>query len=519
MGDARDAPPDGELAGEDLPAEAEGERDAPPECGDGWVDPGEECDDRKNGDPNDGCRDDCTFTCHNNLDCDDGHGCTVDTCDTDGTHRCVNSTAASGAVCRGAAGDCDVEERCTGSGVDCPSDGVKAPSVTCRDAIAPCDTVEVCDGTASGCPTDLFGPALTQVTAVDAGGFHTCALVSGGKVDCWGRNDSGQLGDGTLAGKTKPVAVVGLTAAVASFSTMLHHACAIVLPARGVRCWGDNTSGQLGNGTITSSRTATGVTGLTAGVLAVGAGFGHTCALLTGGGISCWGYNAQGQLGDGTTYQRLIPGPVSGITSGAAALSAGGNHTCAILGGAAGVSCWGYNDEGQLGDNSTTRRTSPVPVSWPGGGAAAAVAAGGGHTCAIASGGGALCWGDNGYGQLGDGTTARRLTPVAVAGLAEGVRALAAGFDHTCALLSGGGVSCWGFNGNGQLGDGTTTNSLTPRSVPGAAAGVAAVSSGSNHTCALLSTGEVTCWGDGGYGQLGAGTTTPSLTGVAVACK
>ncbi|MGA9350442.1 MAG: hypothetical protein WBW48_16795, partial [Anaerolineae bacterium] len=189
---------------------------------------------------------------------------------------------------------------------------------------------------------------------------------------------------------------------------------------------------------------------------AIAAGYRHTCA-LTAGGVKCWGYNGYGQLGDGTWTWRNTPVDVSGLTSGVTTIAAGSYHTCALTAGG-GAKCWGHNNNGQLGDGTTTNRNTPVDVSGLTSGVDA-IAAGSYHTCALTA-GGVKCWGLNDYGQLGDGTTTNRNTPVDVSGLTSGVAAIAAGYYHTCALTAGG-VKCWGRNNNGQLGDGTTTDRNT----------------------------------------------------------
>ena len=239
---------------------------------------------------------------------------------------------------------------------------------------------------------------------------------------------------------------------------------------------------------------------------AIAAGELHTCALTSGGGVKCWGGNGVGQLGDGTTIQRHAPVAVSGPASGVAALAAGEEHTCALTS-AGGVKCWGDNESGELGDGTTMDRYIPVAVSGLASGVVA-ISAGALHTCALTGAGGVTCLGGNDFGQLGDGTTTERHAPVAASGLASGVAAISAGGGHTCALTSAGGVKCWGDNGSGQLGDGTTTQRDTPVDVSGLATGVAAITAGGAHTCALTSAGGVKCWGDNNFGQLGDGTTT-----------
>jgi len=235
--------------------------------------------------------------------------------------------------------------------------------------------------------------------------------------------------------------------------------------AGGVKCWGDNAYGQLGDGTTTDSLTPVDVIGLASDVAAVDAGFSHTCARTTAGGVKCWGDNFSGQLGDGTTTDQAAPVDVSGLTSGVAAIAAGGAHTCALTT-EGGLKCWGHNFYGQVGDGSTTAsRPTPVDVSGLTSGVAAVVA-GDSHTCALTTAGGVKCWGQNYYGELGDGTTccgdpSHRATPANVSGLTSGVATIAAGTHHTCALTSAGGAKCWGNNQYGQLGDGTTCCSET----------------------------------------------------------
>jgi hypothetical protein len=360
---------------------------------------------------------------------------------------------------------------------------------------------------------EILEPAGVAVAAVAAGSRHTCALTTAGGLKCWGYNYSGQLGDGTTTSQSTPVDVTGLTSGVAAVAAGVDHTCALTT-AGGLKCWGSNYVGQLGDGTTTSQSTPVDVTGLTSGVAAVAAGGGHTCALTTAGGLKCWGYNGSGQLGDGTTTSQSTPVDVTGLTSGVAAVAAGGGHTCALTT-AGGLKCWGSNRSGQLGDGTTSSQSAPVDVTGLTSGVAAA-ASGGKHTCALITAGGLKCWGHNYSGQLGDGTTTSQSTPVDVTGLTSGVAAVAAGSNHTCALTPAGGLKCWGYNLAGQLGDGTTTNHSTPVDVTGLTSGVAAVAGGDYHTCALTTAGGLKCWGSNYFGQLGNGTTTSHSTPVDV---
>jgi hypothetical protein len=240
------------------------------------------------------------------------------------------------------------------------------------------------------------------------------------------------------------------------------HTCAVT-PAGAVKCWGRNAEGQLGDGTSVNRSVPTQVVGLTSGAASVSVGGNFTCAVTTAGALLCWGHNNFGQLGDGTTTQRNIPVAVSGLGSGVASASAGMHHTCAVTAAGA-LRCWGLNSNGELGDGTTAQRHTPVTVSGLGSGVAG-VSAGAGHTCARTSAGAAWCWGQNADGQLGDGTTAARSIPVAVSGLGQGVTSVSASGWHACAMTTAGDLRCWGRNGHGQLGDGTITNRSTPVSV------------------------------------------------------
>jgi alpha-tubulin suppressor-like RCC1 family protein len=356
-------------------------------------------------------------------------------------------------------------------------------------------------------------PALLNISSIAAGSWHTCALTAVGGVKCWGRNRDGQLGDGTIIDRLTPVNVSGLTSGVSAITAGGSHTCALTEGGM-VKCWGASAFVQLGNDTTTQHLTPISVSGLASGVRAITAGIDYTCALFTGGGVKCWGLNWDGQLGDGTTTDRLTPVSVSGLESGVRAIATGGTHNCALIVGGR-VKCWGNNERGQLGDGTTTQHLTPVSVSGLAS-RASAITTGLAHTCALTSAGGVKCWGFNDDGQLGDDTTTFSSTPMDVSGLVSGVSAITAGWGHTCARTSGGGVKCWGNNDRGQLGDGTTTQHLTPVSVSGLANGVSAIAAGYNHTCALTAEGGVKCWGGNASGQLGDSTDTDRLTPISV---
>lgn len=361
---------------------------------------------------------------------------------------------------------------------------------------------------------------------IETGAEHTCALTAAASVKCWGWNRQGQLGDGTTKVlRYVPRTVRGLSGRVQALSVGDWHSCAVTT-AGAAFCWGRNNFGQLGDGTFTRRRTAVAVSGLSSGVADIAASGGlwetddpddewngeHTCALTSAGAVLCWGDGFYGQLGTGELPDaQTTPAAVSGLSSGAAAIAVGGSHSCAITN-AGGAKCWGLNGEGQLGNGTRSfGEAAPVAVSGLTSGITA-LDGGGYHTCAIAS-GGAYCWGDNYYGQIGDGTRGlgnERPSPVAVSGLSSDVNAISVGGDHTCALV-GDGAKCWGVNFSRQLGDGTNANwRVTPTTVKGFGSGVTALSSNGWHGCAItkkriewplgiVRRNPVWCWGGGNF--------------------
>lgn len=323
----------------------------------------------------------------------------------------------------------------------------------------------------------LVAAGLTGLKALSVGGETICFLRLDGTAGCWGSNFAGQIGDGTTTDRVPdetavaadvPATVIGLTGAV-GLSTSGQHTCAVKTGGT-VVCWGLNDDGQLGDGTNASKTTTSAVLGLT-GTVAVTAGIFHTCALKADGTAACWGNNFYGQLGDGSSgiaARKNTPVAVANLT-GAVALTAGAYHTCALRADG-GVLCWGANGFGRFGDGTTLDKTSALAVA--GITNVVALSAGLDHTCALKADGTVACWGDNPYGQIGDGTSStaasrnNRTSPVAVLNLA-GVAAISAGAYHTCALKTDGSAACWGLNVNNQLGNGTGVDSNVPVAFPG----------------------------------------------------
>ena len=338
----------------------------------------------------------------------------------------------------------------------------------------------------------------TRVVQIATGGRFTCALVDDGTVLCWGYNYDGELGDGTTMNRATPAPVMGLPWRADAIAAGSAFACA--LHAGAVACWGLNNGGQLGDGTLDSRGVPAPVPRLD-GVRAIFTGSGnHVCVLLDAGTVKCWGANSSGQLGDGSKLSQTAPANVMGLAD-ARALALQGQGTCALTRTDT-VRCWGY---GPVGDGTSGLRLTPQPALAldP----VATLGAGGGIACVVLrTEGRALCWGDNSHGQLGDGTNMPRLSPTSPSGL-TGAIAVTGGIFHTCALMADGTVQCWGYNQGLQLGVVTPQymDRWTPAPVPGVA-GAVAISAGWYHTCVLLGDGSVECWGESQFGQAGPGT-------------
>jgi alpha-tubulin suppressor-like RCC1 family protein len=346
-------------------------------------------------------------------------------------------------------------------------------------------------------------PVTLYPVALAAGRNFTCAVMSNGGVKCWGNNEHGQLGNGLRVNNNHPVSVSGLTD-VKEITAGWGHVCALT-GGGAVKCWGDNANGELGNGKNVDSNKPVDVQGLASGVVAIDSGDDHTCAVLSSGGLKCWGINTYGQLADWTKISRSVPVDSPWFGGGVADVAAGRGHTC-VRTTAGWAKCWGNNEYGQMGFGKLTDIHLPAEDVVGLSAKILDVTADGGQTCALIAGGGAYCWGNNRYGQLGDGTTQKQYAPVAVAGLRAGVIRLEAGWNHTCAVVGGGELRCWGWNYFGQLGEGTTLNRNTPARVQYLTDGAKEIALGWGHSCVLTGLDMVKCWGLNESGQLGDGT-------------
>jgi alpha-tubulin suppressor-like RCC1 family protein len=293
-----------------------------------------------------------------------------------------------------------------------------------------------------------------NVVEVTAGGSHTCARKSDGTLWCWGSGSNGQLGDGTALNRTLPVQVTVLG---------------------------------------------------TSAVSVVGGGS-HTCARKSDGTLWCWGWNAYGQVGDGTLVNKPSPVQVTALGTTTAGIAGGPLHTCAFKTDGT-LYCWGYNQYGAVGDGSTVNQPSPLQV-LPLGATVVEAKAGQYHSCARKSDGTMWCWGYNATGALGDGTlVSPRFVPVQAVALGATVAGISAGFFHGCARKTDGTLWCWGTNNNGQLGDGTLVDKPSPIQVAALGTSVGQVAAANDGTCARKTDGTLWCWGWGIYGRIGDGTT------------
>lgn len=382
-----------------------------------------------------------------------------------------------------------------------------------------CRGTDIAEPTVPSTASELR-PALATTTTnalsfrqVSAGWHYTCGVTTDDLAYCWGSNAVGQLGNGAGDQALVPVAVAG-GLRFRQVSAGKTHACGVTADDRAY-CWGRNVFGQLGDGTTNDSPTPVAVAGGRR-FRQVRAGWYHTCGVNRYDVAFCWGYNNKGQLGDRTFTQRLTPVRVTGGLRFRHVVP-DGLHTCGVTTESRAF-CWGFNTDGQLGDGTTIQHRNPAPVA---GGLSfrqvgtAATQAGSWHavTCGVTTDNRAYCWGDNDFGQLGDGTVTKRLMPTRVAGALQ-FGGVSTGGEHTCGVATGGLAYCWGRNEHaGQLGDGTYVNRRTPVGVSGGLV-FREVSSAWYHTCGVTTDNLAYCWGSG---ALGDGTFGISTSPVPVA--
>jgi alpha-tubulin suppressor-like RCC1 family protein len=358
-----------------------------------------------------------------------------------------------------------------------------------------------------GGPGEAGPLPVANVLEVALGLQHSCARKPDLSVRCWGDDSRGQIGSGTATDggiRATPQAVSGVSDAIRIASGQ-NHTC-IVRSSGKVSCWGDNQDGQLGNGqTNARSPSPVDVGGGITDAKAIACGASFSCALRAGGTVACWGNGLGGQLGNGSKQLQPSPVAVSNLTD-AIAISAGESHACAVKSDGKLV-CWGDGVNGQLGNGDQLERTLPTAVPSLDG--IALVAAGSRSTCAAKKTGAVFCWGANEIGQLGSG--AANPTPNPSPTVVTGLDAIAlwAGSNHACAVKRGGAVACWGAGFQGQIGDGQPrATAATPTPTPTAVSGVTnaiGVGTGGNHSCAPTAAGTILCWGENAHGELGTG--------------
>ncbi|HET9658334.1 MAG TPA: hypothetical protein VFP72_23480 [Kineosporiaceae bacterium] len=353
-------------------------------------------------------------------------------------------------------------------------------------------------------PVPRRTPSAHRWSSASAGGYHTCAITTAGKLYCWGGNSWGELGDGTAIARSG-AAQVGTAADWTQVAAGANASCGLRGPAAGgtAWCWGGNWTGELGDGTTNQSPVPVQVGGA-GDWTAITAGVHFACGIRGSGAGStlwCWGDGQDGQLGNGLAGNAPTPQQVAG--TGWSGVSGGAAHACGVhLDGT--LLCWGLGVSGQLGDGAGATSSTPVAVA---GNTWTMVSAGRNHTCATRTDHTIWCWGANGSGQLGDSSTTQRNAPVQ-AGTATTYTTVASGGDSSCGLLADGTRSCWGDNDLGELGDGTTTNRSSPVA-SGSMATWTNLTLGDSSACGVDTVGGLWCSGSGGSGtgrqQLGDG--------------
>ena len=487
----------------------------------------------------------CANTQTDNSNCGTcGHACGVQ-------QVCTNGTCASNCV--------QGQTLCAPDGGSSYCANMQTDNSNCGTCANTCGFQEMCAG---GTCIDTCVPDVVAIgQGPGSGSGSPCALKGDGTLWCWGDNEYGQLGDGTITGqscqsqpcKPFPVRVTALGTNVVQAGVGFYHACARKSDGT-IWCWGDNEYGQLGDGTTNNSASPVQVAALGTTVAGLAVGGYHTCAVKSDGTIWCWGNNSEGQLGNGTMTSSPLPVQVTALGASVTEAAAGASTTCAVKSDGT-LWCWGENTESELGNGAVCPGggmmppdcPTPSPVQVSGLTGVIHVATGWDHTCAVTTGGMLFCWGSNEFGQLGYGGTGGAVgcqpfgnvascqpVPVYVAGLGASVVEVTADLTHTCARKSDGTLWCWGDNGVGALGNGTLTGSATcqggygtgiqpecePSPVQLTSLGNATTRIGAGGNCAVKTDRTLWCWGLNGAGDLGDGTTTgQSCAGGQSTCK
>jgi alpha-tubulin suppressor-like RCC1 family protein len=424
-------------------------------------------------------------------------------------------------ICNGKDDDCDTDIDALDTPFESPPSGPGA-TYECQGAlgwqITACtaDTLNCDTNIINGCETDGTSVAAcrdcntacsfscgasgcVELVSISAGNAHTCAIDEAGKLHCWGRNVEGRLGFDTSGQPSLFAGVIPSLSGVSLVGPGNLHTCAIA-GSTGY-CWGSDANGQLGNGSPGASISPVALS--LSSVTSIDAGYAHTCA-VAGGNVMCWGLGTEGRIGDLdlTAHSEISPQPAirtadfEAIADGVKVVT-GEKHSCVLTQGDT-VECWGDDEYGELGDGSNTDSGSSVDVGLSN---VTDLAAGALHTCAIA-GGQVYCWGRNSAQQTGQATGTSYNTPQAVSGFTSATQVVA-GTSFTC-VLSGGRVSCWGANDLGQRGDASATETATPTTL--SLTQVVQITAGAAHACALTQNNEAYCWGANAYGQLGDGS-------------
>lgn len=339
---------------------------------------------------------------------------------------------------------------------------------------------------------------------IASGAYHNCLITPENTVKCWGRNTSGQLGNNSTTNRLLPETVPGLRDVV-QISLGAGHSCAL-LSTGTVSCWGSNSGGQLGNNSTITSLVPVNVSSLS-GIKQIAAGPYHTCAITAQDVVLCWG----GSLGNGSSANQLTPTSVAGLmavkqVSGSPGINEG-KYSCAALNSGQ-VHCWGSNLYGQLGNNSTTDRISPAVIQSNQ--IFSKTSAGNFHACALNLQGSVFCWG---LGNNGSGPNS--LVPVQIQGLAN-IKDLSVGYSHTCVINQANRVLCWGANYQGQIGVNSNEVVIRNPMMLNGLENIQHLSMGEDHSCARSFDGKIYCWGRNSFGELGNNSTNNSLLPVAV---